>query len=86
MFTNVYYYPNKDFFMVDKMRIHNCRSRADSGSVGHGSNGSTNLDGSRGTWVTHVTHDPLIDDYVNQISRTISITFGIRPVKHNFLL
>ena len=34
--------------------------RANNGSVGHRSNGSTNLDGSRGLWVS--TRDPLTDD------------------------
>jgi len=29
-----------------------------------------------------LTHDPLAYDYVNQISRTISVTFGIRPIEH----
>jgi len=41
------------------------RIRADSGSVGHGSNGSTHLDGSRGSWVSicdPLSHDPLTDD------------------------
>jgi len=39
------------------------RVRADNGSMGHGLNGSTNWDGSHGSWVsTHdrvSTHDPL---------------------------
>jgi len=31
-----------------------------------------------------LTHDPLTDDYVHQISRTISIAFGSRHVQRDF--
>ena len=51
--------------------------------MGHGSNGLTTLDGSRGSQVStcdRLTHESLTDDSVNHISRTISITFGIRPI------
>jgi len=52
--------------------------------VGHG---STNMDGSRhvghvGHTCDPITHDSLTGDNVNQISRTISITFGIITIKH----
>jgi len=36
--------------------------------TGHGSSGSTNLSGSRGSRVS--THDPLTGDQVNEIPRT----------------
>ena len=39
------------------------RVTADNGSVGHGQKGSTNRDGSHGSWVS--THDPLTHDYVH---------------------
>jgi len=38
--------------------------------MGHGSNGSTNMDGLRGSSVD--TCNPLTDDYFKQISRTVS--------------
>jgi len=47
-------------------------------------NGSTNMDGSRGSRVSTcdpLTHDPLADDEIYKISRTISITFGKRIIK-----
>jgi len=53
-------------------------TRADNESVGRGSNGLTNVNGSRGL----LPMTPLTDDSINQISRTISMTFGIRPLKH----
>jgi len=62
--------------------------RADNWSVGHGSWVKwVNKSG----WVMCVTcdpltRDPLTDDEVNQISRTISLTFGVRPIKRDFLL
>ena len=43
----------------------------------------TDLDESRGSWVCTsglLTHDQLTEDYVHQITRTISITAGIRPI------
>jgi len=46
--------------------------------VGHGSNGSTNLDGSRGSRVSTcdpLTHDPLTDGPVNQTSTKIFNNF-----------
>ena len=43
-------------------------SREDNGSAGHGSSGSTNLSGSRGSRVS--TRDPLAHDQVNKIPRT----------------
>ena len=55
-------------------------------TVGHG---STDLDGSRGSWVSTrdpLTHEPLTDDYVNRVSRTISLSFGIKPTKHATIL
>jgi len=58
-------------------KIQNCSIRiiADNGSVGHGSNGSTNLDGHVGHESVLVTHDPLSAESM-KISRTISVTFG----------
>ena len=44
------------------------RYRDDNGSAGHGSSGSTNLSGSRGSRVS--TRDPLTHDQVNKIPRT----------------
>ena len=42
--------------------------RDDNGSVGHGSSGSTNPSGSRGSRVS--TRDPLTHDQVNKIPKT----------------
>jgi len=44
------------------------RPRDDNGSAGHGSSGSTNLSGSRGSRAS--TRDPLTHDKVNKIPRT----------------
>ena len=44
------------------------RRRDDDGSAGHGSSGSTNLTGSRGSRAS--TRDPLTRDQVDKIPRT----------------
>jgi len=44
------------------------RPRDDNGSAGHGSSGSTNLSGSRGSRAS--TRDPLTHDKVDKIPRT----------------
>ena len=48
----------------------------DNGSAGHGSSGSTNLSGSRGSRVS--TRDPLTRDQVNKIPRTAD-TAQLKP-------
>jgi len=56
--------------------------------MGHGSNGSTNIDGSRLSWVSDcvpLTHIPLTGDYVLS-SKTVSVYYGITAIKRDVLL
>ena len=56
--------------------------------LGNGSNGSTNLDGSRRSWVSAcdpLTRIPLTGDYVLSLE-TVSVYYGITAIKRDVLL
>jgi len=64
----LFQFVRRDSLFMYSMQSRNACVSDDNGSAGHGSSGSTNLSGSRGSRVS--THDPLTHDQVNKIPRT----------------
>jgi len=59
--------PSQAAVLSDRLNVSEVTMDQGSWVMGHGSNGSTNLDGSRGSWVSTcdpLTYDPLTDDEV----------------------